>query len=197
MDDLFPICRNLGLFLSCSLLISLSGCKKRETPPPKPRDVCGLITVDEIQTIQGSPMRESKNSARADGGFRVSQCFYTATEFSKSVNLAVVERDPDHPGKRSARDFWKEKFDRYSGQSKEDDERDKTSERKEEKEESVRPKKIDGIGEQAFWVSNRFGGVLYVLKGDVFMSIGLGGTDDEETKLNKSKVLAQKALQRL
>ncbi len=142
-------------------------------------------------------MRESKNSARADGGFRVSQCFYTATEFSKSVNLAVVERDPDHPGKRSARDFWKEKFDRYSGQSKEDDERDKTSERKEEKEESVRPKKIDGIGEQAFWVSNRFGGVLYVLKGDVFMSIGLGGTDDEETKLNKSKVLAQKALQRL
>jgi hypothetical protein len=27
--------------------------------------------------------------------------------------------------------------------------------------------------------------------------VGLGGTDDEETKLKKSKVLAQKALQRL
>jgi hypothetical protein len=36
-----------------------------------------------------------------------------------------------------------------------------------------------------------------VLKGDAFMSIGLGGTDDEDTKLSKSKALAQKALQRL
>jgi hypothetical protein len=59
------------------------------------------------------------------------------------------------------------------------------------------PKKIDGIGDEAFWVSNRFGGVLYVLKGNAFISIGLGGTDDEETKLTKSKALAQKALQRL
>jgi len=39
--------------------------------------------------------------------------------------------------------------------------------------------------------------VLYVLKGDAFISIGLGGTDDEDVKLKKSKVLAQKALQRL
>jgi hypothetical protein len=36
-----------------------------------------------------------------------------------------------------------------------------------------------------------------VLKGDTFISIGLGGTDDQETKLEKSKALAQKALQRL
>ena len=35
------------------------------------------------------------------------------------------------------------------------------------------------------------------LKGDAFISIGLGGTDDEETKIKKSKALAQKALQRL
>ena len=59
------------------------------------------------------------------------------------------------------------------------------------------PKKIDGLGDEAFWVSNRFGGVLYVLKGDAFISIGVGGTDDEETKLKKSKALAEKALERL
>jgi len=46
-------------------------------------------------------------------------------------------------------------------------------------------------------IGNRFGGVLYVLKGSAFVSIGLGGTDEEETKLKKSKTLAQKALQRL
>jgi len=53
------------------------------------------------------------------------------------------------------------------------------------------------LGDDAYWVGNRFGGILYVLKGDAFISIGLGGTDDEETKLKKSKTLAQKALQRL
>ena len=190
MDDLFPMCRNLALFLSCSLLISLPGCKKRETPPPKPRDVCGLITVDEIQTIQGSPMRETKNSARSDGGFLVSQCFYTATEFSKSVNLAAVQRDPDHPGKRSPRDFWKEKFDPYQNE-------EPKTEKGEEKEQGPAPKKIERLGDDAYWIINRFGGILYVLKGDAFISVGIGGTDDEETKLEKSKVLAKKALQRL
>jgi len=35
------------------------------------------------------------------------------------------------------------------------------------------------------------------LKGDAFISISVGGMDDEETKIKKSKALAQKALQRL
>src|SRR5438094_7061633 len=113
LNDLLVMCRNVPLLLSCFLLIGLSACNKRETSSPAPRDVCGLITLDEIQMTQGSPMSGTKNSARSDGGFRVSQCFYTATEFSKSVNLAVVQRDPTHPSKRSPRDFWKEKFDPY------------------------------------------------------------------------------------
>jgi hypothetical protein len=35
------------------------------------------------------------------------------------------------------------------------------------------------------------------LKGDAFISIRLGGTDNEDTKIQKLKALAQKALQRL
>jgi len=43
------------------------------------------------------------------------------------------------------------------------------------------------------------GGTLYVLKKekDVFMRISVGGADNEETKINKSKALAQKAIERL
>jgi hypothetical protein len=190
MDDLLPMCRQIGFLLLCLVYVIFSSCKKRDTPPPAPRDVCALITLDDVQMVQGSSMREAKNSTRSDAGFRVSQCFYNATEFSKSVNLALVQRDPDHPGKRSPRDFWKEKFDPYR------DEEPKTN-RGDEKEQGPAPKKIDGLGDDAYWVANRFGGVLYVLKGDAFISIGLGGTDDEETKLKKSKVLAQKAVQRL
>ncbi len=191
---------NVLVLLFCSLMAVGPGCKKRETPKPVPKtsgeldraqgDVCRLITSEEIGAIQGSPIKEPKGSTRSENGFRVSQCFYTATEFSKSVNLAVVQRDPDHPSKRSPRDFWKEKFDPYENEEPKTKSGD-------EKEQGPAPKKIEGLGDEAYWVSNRFGGTLYVLKGNTFISIGLGGTDDEETKLKKSKVLAQKALQRL
>ncbi len=191
----------------CSLPLALSGCDKLKGPESVTgadqesnqarTEVCGLLTKEEIEGIQGSPIEETKSSARSDAAFRVSQCFYTATEFSKSVSLAVMQRDQGRSSTSSPKDFWKERFDHYSGEEKERDKVKEETERKEEKEESVPPKRIDGIGDEAFWASNRFGGVLYVLKGDAFISIGLGGTDDEETKLKKSKALAQKALQRL
>lgn len=196
---------NVLVPLLCSLLIASPACKKRETPKPVPKtshqsnqvqlDSCGLLTSQEIEAIQGSPIKETKSSARADGGFRVSQCFYTATEFSKSVSLAVMQGDSSRPAVTSPRDFWKERFGRFTGEEKEANKME--TERKEEKEESVPPKKIEGIGDEAFWASNRFGGVLYILKGDAFISISLGGTDNEQTKIDKSKALAQKALQRL
>jgi hypothetical protein len=198
---------NALLPLLCSLLTASEGCKKHETPPPVPRnsqessraqiEVCALITTQEIEATQGSPIKETKSSTRSDAAFRVSQCFYTASEFSKSVSLAVMQRDPGRPASRSPKDFWKERFGRYSGDRKESDKVKKETERKEEREKSVPPKKIDGIGDEAFWAGNRFGGILYVLKGDAFISVSLGGTDDEESKIKKSKALAEKALQRL
>jgi len=192
--------RDALVFLFCAALLILAGCQKHETAPRVSSNqgqiaVCGLLTKEEIEAVQASPIKETKSSARADGAFRVSQCFYTATEFSKSVSLAVMQGDPGRPTTTSPKDFWKERFGRYSGNEKDRDKNE--TEGKEEKEESVPPKKIDGIGDEAFWASNRFSGVLYVLKGDAFISISLGGPDDEETKLQKSKALAQKALPRL
>jgi hypothetical protein len=43
----------------------------------------------------------------------------------------------------------------------------------------------------------RFGGALYVLKKDSFNRISVGGSDNEETNIKKSKALAEKALQGL
>jgi len=176
-----------GLCLSVAIISS--GCTK-------PRDatitraVCSLVSKEEVESVQQTPVKDAKSSERSDGTFRISQCVYTAAEFSKSVNLDLIQADPNEPGKRSAKDFWKEKFDPY------EDEEPKTN-RADEKEQGAPPKKITGLGDEAYWVSNRFGGVLYILRGDAFISIGIGGTEDEETKLEKSKALAQKALQRL
>jgi hypothetical protein len=133
---------------------------------------------------------DTKSSEHLDDLFRVAECFYTTTESNKSVNLALVEQRADQQNKSGPKDFWKKKFDPYQNE-------EPKTKSGEEKERGPAPKKIEGLGDDAYWLGNRFGGILYVLKGDAFFSIGVGGTDDGETKLKKSKALAEKALQRL
>jgi len=202
---------NILVPLFCFLLIASPGSKKRETPQPVPRasqesnqaqiDVCGLLTKEEIEAIQGSPIKETKSSAHSDAGFLVSQCFYTAAEFARSVSLSVTQRDPSSLDGRDPKTFWGETFGHY-GKDKKESETGNSGERarprsEEGEKESVPPKEFEGIGKEAFWASSRFGGILYVLKGDAFISISLGGSDNEERKLQKSKALAEKALKRL
>jgi len=175
--------------LCLSLGLISSGCTKRRDPTII-RDACSLISKEEVESVQQTAVKDAKSSERFDGTFRISQCLYTMAEFSKSVNLAIIQVDRNQPSKRSPKDFWKEKFDPYENEEPRTSAHDKT-------EEGPAPKKITGLGDEAFWVSNRFGGILYILKGDVFISIGIGGTDDEQSKLQKSKVLAEKAVRRL
>jgi hypothetical protein len=158
-----------------------------------------LITGEEVTAIMGSPIKDVKNSERSTGGLRVAQCFYTAAEFSSSVSLAVTQTDPTDLAKRSARDFWKETFGRYSKPEdlREPDKEKKAEAGKEIEKEAAPPKRIEAIGEEAYWTSTRVGGVLYVLKNDAYIRISVGGADSDEERLNKCKALAEKALARL
>jgi hypothetical protein len=202
--------------LLCFFSVALPACERRAAPSsgsqssPSPAneqsgdakfEVCGLIKNEEIQAIQGSPIKETKASGHSNRGFHSAQCFYAAAEFSRSVSLSVTRSDP--PGTNSVRDLWKETFAR-SEEHKEErkgDAEKKESLREQSREkgegEGAPPKKIDGIGEEAYWAGNRVGGALYVLKKDAFLRISLGGPDTEEAKINKSKELAAKALERL
>lgn len=181
--------RLLFMFLVTSLLMLLGGCTKRQGASAT-RDACSLLSKQEVESLQAASVNDAKSSEHLDGSSRVSQCLYTAAEFSRSVTLALVQSDPKQRSERSPKDFWKEKFDPYQNEEPKTKSGD-------EKEQGSALKKIEGLGDDAYWVGNRFGGILYVLKGNAFISISLGGTDDEETKLKKSKVLAQKALRRL
>ena len=184
----------LFVCLCLSLGLISSGCTRRRNATIT-RDACSLVSKEEVGSVQQTPVKDAKSSERSDGTFRISQCLYTAAEFSKSVNLALIQSDPNERSKRSPKDFWEEKFGAYERSENQRDEKAETKNGEEAK--GPPPKKIAGLGDEAFWVSNRFGGILYILKGNAFISIGMGGTDGEETKLEKSKVLAQKALQRL
>jgi hypothetical protein len=202
------------VLLSCSLIAVSAGCKKDEATQRASSakqesnraefDVCALITKQEIEAIQRSPIKETKSSVRSDAGFRVSQCFYTAEDFSKSVSLAVTQRDPTSSGERSVKDFWNETFGRFTDEEKENnpgkEERERLREqprREGEEKAFIPPKKIDGIGDDAFWSPNPVGGAIYVLKKDVFIRISIGGHDNEEGKLDKSKALGRMAIDRL
>ena len=106
-------------------LVALTGCQKSKTSGSTPAskrskiEACSLITNNEAQEIQGSPIKDAKGSDQSDSSFRVAQCFYTAETFNKSVSLAVTQSDPASAKARNPKDFWKETFGRYVGAVKE------------------------------------------------------------------------------
>ncbi len=195
--------RYLPVALSLILLVAVAGCQKSKsssTVSKRPKiDACGLITGEEVQAIQGSPIKEAKGSENSDGSFRIAQCFYNAETFNKSVSLAVTQADPGSAKARNPKDFWKETFGRYEGEAKEEagDEEKKKSLGEQDEERGTPPKKLEGIGDAAYWTANRIGGALYVLKNDVFIRVSVGGPESEDAKINRCKALAEKALSRL
>lgn len=166
-------------------------------------NACTLLTNEEVGEVQGSPVKDTKSSERSSQGVTVAQCFYTTTEFSRSINLSVTRRDASASGSRGPRDLWHDSFGRFSSgehEAEEDHDAPKPSGReggeREREKESKPPLKVEGLGEEAFWTSG-IGGTLYVLKGEAFIRISIGGPDKDEAKLNQAKALAAKAIDRL
>src|ERR1700730_4825214 len=60
------------------------------TPSPQTTkskiDACALLTSKEIQSIQGEALKDVKLSGRSEGGFAISQCFYTLATFTNSIS---------------------------------------------------------------------------------------------------------------
>jgi len=160
-------------------------------------DTCSLLTSADLKEVQGEAVKEAQRSDRQDGGFIVSQCYYSLPTSSNSVVLNVTTPS-EGGGAGNPRTFWKDTFGRKEEKGKDRDREAKEKEKKgEESEESVPQQKIAGLGEDAYWLASRVGGALYVLKKDLFFRISVGGAGDEKSKLKKSKTLAQRVLNRI
>lgn len=171
-------------------------------------DPCSLLTGDEIKAVQGEAFANAMRSDRQDGDFIVCQCYYA---LPTSVNSVVVNvtTAKDTAGAPNPKDFWERTFGKEAGEGEGDRDKDKKRDkdkpkkpeagerREEEGEEAAKPEKVNGLGDEAFWIGSRVGGALYVLKKDLYFRISVGGAGDEKAKLNKSKTLAQNALKRL
>ena len=162
-------------------------------------DTCSLLTSNDLKEVQGEAVKEAQRSDRQDGGFIVSQCYYSLPTSANSVVLNVTTAG-ESGGAANPRTFWKDTFGRKEEKGKDRDREAKEKEKEkkgEENEESVPPQKIAGLGEDAYWIASRVGGALYVLKKDLFFRISVGGASDEKSKLKKSKTLAERALKRI
>jgi hypothetical protein len=194
---------NRLFLLTITLLVAVTGCKKSNTTSVAPQtrtDACGLITNAEVQAIEGSPVHETKPSQTSDGKLRYSQCFYTTELFNMSVSLALTERDPASDSAVDPKEFWKETFGRYETQkepTEEEEEKKRSLSGEEQEGRGQPPKKIEGLGDSAWWTAGRMGGAIYVLKNNAFLRISVGGPDTEAQQTERAKKLAAKALSRL
>ena len=170
-------------------------------------DACALLTSQEIQSVQGESLKETKASSKAEGGFSISQCFFTLPTFTNSISLAVTQKG-DGEAARDPKEFWEATFDKESERER-DKERDKSEKergkkadkeregKREKEEEASPPQKTAGVGDEAFWMGSPIGGALYALKGNTYLRVSVGGAGNQQTKISKSKTLARLVLKRL
>ena len=208
--------KNLFRFLLCFLLLagaifgsprpanedanqhaSAQKTSSNSAKQPKPKtNACALLTSADVQAMQGDQIQETKPSTQPGGGLIMSQCLFRTATPSKSVSVAIAS-----PGSISPRTFWQKQF--QSGKPASGEKAEKkplTGSKKQEKEEddeSTRPRAIAGVGEEAYWVGGPMVGALYVLKGNTFVRISVGGVREESARIEKSVALAHLALKRL
>jgi len=182
----------LGLATSCSKPTT-SDLARSPSPAPSPavatatrapdNFACSLLTKEETQAVQGEPFKDTKPSENSAAGLSVSQCYF---ELPTPVNSIVLTVTRKAEGGRDPSQSWREIF-----------HREESARKKEDKEEEKEPLKVEGVGEEAFWTGNRVGGALYVLKGNCYIRISVGGAGDQAQKIESSKKLALAVLKRL
>jgi hypothetical protein len=189
--------------LALWLASGLAGCSKPKTDPPATSlpqtntltgggaanavDACSLLTSQEIETVLGAPLKDTKPSVNAQGGVTVSQCYFLLPVAADSIVLTLTQ-PTEGANSRAPKESWEEIF---------DGDKEKENAREEEESKSPPPERVGGLGDEAFWAPRRFGGVLYVLKGNRYVTITVGSGGDQATKLQRSKALAEIVLKRL
>ena len=153
-----------------------------------------MLTSTDVQKVQGDPVQETKPSTQPAGGLVMSQCLFRTASPSKSVSISIASA-----GSVSPRAFWQRQFHSAKPESEETEKEKPTAKSKpaREEEESPQPRTIQGVGEQAYWVGSPLVGALYVLRGNTFLRISVGGVREEAARIEKSVALARLALKRL
>lgn len=161
--------------------------------------VCALLTSKEIEAAQGEPVKETRSTLQLAGGMNLLQCVFHTPTAAKSVSLEVATVNRSNSSAATPRKFWRNQFHASDLREKEQptDARPGKGLMIEAQNEERKPRRIEGVGQEAYWVGNPVTGILYVLQGDVFLRLSVGGIPNESARLEKSKALARAAIRRL
>jgi hypothetical protein len=170
-----------------------------QRPAAKKPDACALLADADVRTVLGVTVKERQPGTQPAHGLLLSQC-YLGTGTPRSVSIAVAGNTRSGGKTITPRAFWRDQFQRRDEHASErtGDKREavrKGEKREQEGETEARP--IGGVGDQAFWSGTRVAGALYVLRGNTFIRVSVGGISDEKERIEKSRQLAMTALARL
>lgn len=194
MRTLFPLLTALLIGGACHKPSSIQTDRlsPSQTSPladsPSEIDASKLLTSEEIRSVLGEPLKAAIPNTRIEAGFAISQCYFSLPTDSHSAVLTVTSRGQGADA-REPRNFWMGKF--------HPDREAEEGEREEEGRKPAPPEKVDGAGDEAFWVESGSTGALYILQGNSFMRVALGGTDEKAARISKAKKLAEFALRRI
>jgi hypothetical protein len=156
-------------------------------------DACALLTGAEILAATGEPLEEARLSAQPTSGMRTSQCIFRTPTFAKSVSLSVATQgdrsSPSVPG-----EFWRNQFHPVRQKKGASTAAETEQFRVEGENEGRKPRVIEGLGDEAFWVGSSISGALYVLLDNAFLRISVGGIREESLRLARSKSVASAAI---
>ncbi|HEX7313342.1 MAG TPA: hypothetical protein VF297_05450 [Pyrinomonadaceae bacterium] len=182
---------------------------------------CALLSAEELKEVQGEAPTEAQGSEHAVGPLSMSQCFYRLPTFNKSVNLEVV-RAAQGADAGALKEYWRKQFHTEAVEARERErelkekrEREREEELKRERaagkvregggeeeeeegdEEDSRPRRVPGLGEEAYFTGNKENATLSVLKGDAVLRLIVAGSEERPAQLKRAAALAAKALKRL
>lgn len=151
-----------------SAALFLSALPLANAAAPKQIDVAAVITKADAEATLGAPVKDPqlRNGDGADGYY--SRCNYYTEAGGKSLVLRVHQ---SAGGKIDA----KKEFEALRAST-------------------GKIESLTGLGDRAGYSADGGKLMLYVAKGDAFITIGIGGMADEAACLDKGKGIARKIL---
>ena len=140
-------------------------------------DACTLLTARELESVQGEALQTTQGSGQVIERLSTEQCYFALPTQSNSVVLTVTQ-PADASGVAELKSTWQEMFHKPKAVEQEGGKKKEP------------PLKVEGIGDEAFWAGNDQIGALYVLTGESYIRISVGGGGRAGEKLDKSKTLA-------
>lgn len=155
-----------------STLTNLSGA-----PEKKAIDLAAIVTKTDASSALGEPVKDpqSRNDEGADGYY--SRCNYYSQNPGRSLVLRLRQASAGQL------EPVKQLEELMAG--------------------NVKIKPLSGFGDKAALASEGAQNglshllMLYVVKGNALVTVGIGGVDDEKAALEKAKILARKILAKL